>query len=281
MKKFFIYLFILLFIGCSSVGKLPENKIKQDTIIKTFDSTKIINDTVKKIDTSKNKLSKHRHDDNLDFMGKLPNMGENPHPDPHPNPDPNRVVNPDNDSYKKMVLPKKDKGPVVEVKEGKLIYSIPDTMKLGNTYTITIRIKKNTNNVKIIDSLYKQKIVDIKVTNSMEVVVIDPSPSESKNFNILKQNSDKQIIDDDDYTEWVYSVQPLKSGNLKLNIIVSIIKYDNLKQVVYFNTTYVKSNTGVVVKTFWEKNWQWLLSTIIIPFIIFIYKNRKKNNETI
>jgi len=30
------------------------------------------------------------------------------------------------------------------------------------------------------------------------------------------------------------------------------------------------------VKTFWEKNWQWLLSTIIIPFVIFIYKNRKK-----
>jgi hypothetical protein len=115
----------------------------------------------------------------------------------------------------------------------------------------------------------------------MEVVVIDPSQSESKNFNILKQNSDKQLVDDDDYTEWVYSVQPLKSGNLKLNIIVSIIKDDNLKQVVYFNTTYVKSNTGVVVKTFWEKNWQYLLSTIIIHFIIFIYKNRKKNNETI
>ena len=53
----------------------------------------------------------------------------------------------------------------IDGKEGKLIYSIPDTMKLGNTYTITIRIKKNTNNVKIIDSLYKQKIVDIKVTN--------------------------------------------------------------------------------------------------------------------
>jgi hypothetical protein len=156
MKKFFIYLFILLFIGCSSVGKLPENKIKQDPIIKTFDSTKIVNDTVKKIDTSKNKLSKHRHDD-LDFMGKLPNMGENPHPDPHPNPDPSKVVNPDNDSYKKVILPKKDKGSVVEVKEGKLIYSIPDTMKLGNTYTITIRIKKSSNNVKIIDSLYKKK----------------------------------------------------------------------------------------------------------------------------
>ena len=262
MKKFFIYLFILLFIGCSSVGKLTENKIKQDTIIKTFDSTKIVNDTVKKIDTSKVKFYKNKYDKgHLDLIGPietLPNMAVNPHPEPNanPNPDPNRVVNPYNDSYKKVVLPKKDKEHILEVKEGKLIYIIPDTMKLGNTYTITIRIKKNTNNVKIIDSLYKQKIVDIKVTNSMEVVVIDPSPSESKNFNILKQNSDKQIIDDDDYTEWVYSVQPLKSGNLKLNIIVSIIKDDNLKQVVYFNTTYVKSNTGVVVKTFWEKNWQ-------------------------
>jgi len=36
MKKFFIYLFILLFIGCSSVGKLTENKIKQDNSFYNF-----------------------------------------------------------------------------------------------------------------------------------------------------------------------------------------------------------------------------------------------------
>lgn len=290
MKKILIYFFILFLISCFSSSKLPNNSIKnikvEDTIIKkNFDTSKLINDSVKKIDTTKHNFGKQSfkeaHHDLIESIEVVPNIRENLNITPDS--DPKKMVNTNDASYKKADFSKKDKNieSNIKINEGKLIYSIPDTMKLGNIYTITIRIKKNSNNVKIIDSLYKQKIVDIKVTNSMEVVIIDPSPNETKNFNILKQNSDKQLIEDDNYTEWVYSVQPLKSGNLKLNIIVSIIKDDNLKQVVYFNTTYVKSNPGVVVQTFWEKYWQWLLSTIIIPFVIFIYKSRKKINETI
>ena len=270
MKKIFFYVFILIFMGCFSTEKLPENNIKTDKPQDTI-KFKNLNDIDKKNDSSKRIIEDYY--DNSVLMS--PNSEAS---DVYESSNLIKIKN-NTSSNKKIILPKVNNLPLVEVKEGKLIYSIPDTMKLGTIYTINIRIKKNINNVKIIDSLYKQKVIDIKVNNLMEVVVIDPSPTESKNFNILKQNSDKQLIEDDNYTEWIYSVQPLKSGNLKLNIIVSIIKDDNLKQVVYFNSTYVQSNTAVVVKTFWEKYWQWLLSTIIIPFIVFIYKSRKNNEE--
>ena len=278
MKKIIICFLTLLFISCFSFTNINGNKVKKTQIIKQLDTTRYpSNDTMNmdldtvKIDDTAAKKNDKRVYKNVDNSKDIvePNMVRNSNKVEKPNIKPN--INKKHGSSKKS----ND----IEVKEGKLIYSIPDTMKLGNTYTINIRIKKDINNLKMIDSLYNQKIIDIKVTNSMEVEIIDPSPSDSKNFNILKQNSDKQIIDDSDYTEWVYYIQPLKSGKLQLNMIVSIIKDDNLKQIVYFNTTYVKSNPVIVVQTFWDKYWQWILSTIFFPFIIFIYRNIKNNEK--
>ena len=184
-----------------------------------------------------------------------------------------------NNQTKNLIKKKSNNNKIIDpiIKDGRLVYCIPDTMKLKNTYTIVLRINRNINSLKILDSLNKPQIINIKTTNSMDVSIIDPSTD--KSFNIVKQNSDRQFIDDSDYTEWIYSVQPLNSGNLKLNIIVSIIKDDNVKQIVYFNTIYVKSNSVIIIKGFWETYWQWLITTFIIPLAIFIYKKSKKEDK--
>lgn len=107
----------------------------------------------------------------------------------------------------------------------------------------------------------------------MEVEIVDPT---SNSFLIVKNNSDVQLVDTTDYTEWVYNVTPNKSGRLKLNVIVSIIREKGKKQIVYFDNVYVKSNPVIVVETFWEKYWQWCFSTLIIPFGIWLWNRKKK-----
>lgn len=275
MKKIFLYLTILLFISCFSAEKSTKSQLEtnnsKNSVIESFEDLKSnkINDQNYLEKNEAKKDNGYLSEPKL-LMSKNENLSE--------------PIIVDNFNYvekhPKYNIPKKDgKFSDLEIKEGKLIYSIPDTMKLGNTYTLRIRINRDINHLKLTDTLYKQQVINIKTTSSMEVIVIDPSTEDSKSFSILKQNSDKQLIDDSDYTEWVYSVKPLKSGKLKLNIIISIIKNDNKKEIVYFNSVYVKSDNVVVVETFWEKYWQWIMSTIIIPFIIFIYKKRKNKED--
>lgn len=288
MKKLFIYSLFLFLMSCFTINPLSKNnsksipidtiKTKKDTLLDSSKSSIKIQDSTKKVDSNIHVFN-YNHGNHREVIQM--NKTSDPNILPNNNLLPDEIINPNNNPNK-VTKPKdknKDIIPNVEVKEGKLIYNIPDTMKLGNTYTLRIRINRDVNYLKLTDTLYKQQVVNIKTTSSMEVVVIDPSTDDSKSFSILKQNSDKQFIDDSDYTEWVYSVKPLKSGKLKLNIVISIIKNDNKKEIVYFNSVYVKSDNVVVVETFWEKYWQWIMSTIIIPFIIFIYKKRKNKED--
>jgi hypothetical protein len=160
---------------------------------------------------------------------------------------------------------------------GKLVYKIPDTMIVKKIYNIRIRIIRDTSNKIIYNDLNETKEYVIKTTRLMEVKIVDPSPESDKNFEIVKSNKDIQLVESSEHTEWVYDVTPLKSGNLKLNIVISIIDNGYNKEIVYFDTVYVKANPKRSIVDFIKENWQWLISTIIIPLIIWWYN--KKNNK--
>jgi hypothetical protein len=168
-----------------------------------------------------------------------------------------------------------------DVKMGNLIYHIPDTMIEKKTYMIRIRLNRSISDRDIKNGI-QDKIVEttIKTTSRMEVEVIDPSPEDRKSFEIVKSNEDIQMVEDSGYTEWIYGVTPLKTGTLKLNIVISIIKGEDKKQIVYFDDIYVKSNHKENTKEFVSKYWQWFMSTIIIPFVVWFYNKRKKKGTT-
>lgn len=162
-----------------------------------------------------------------------------------------------------------------ETSSRKLLYQIPDSMKLGKVSEVYVRISRYKNSVSIEEGLSSSvRTRTITTTETMEVELIDPS---GNSFSIRPNNKAKQIVENDTtYTEWRWDVTPVKSGQKSLKIIVSVIKEGNTKQTVYVDTVAVKSNAVYVTKGFFEKYWQWLCSTIIIPFIIWLWKSRKK-----
>jgi hypothetical protein len=167
-----------------------------------------------------------------------------------------------------------------DVKIGNLVYHIPDTMIEKKTYMIRIRLNRDQTDKTLKNGIQEKTIeTTIKTTSRMEVEVIDPSPEDRKSFEIVKSNEDIQMVEDSGYTEWVYGVTPLKTGTLKLNIVVSIIKGEDKKQIVYFDDIYVKSNPKENVNEFVSKYWQWFMSTIIIPFVVWFYNKRKKKDQ--
>jgi hypothetical protein len=181
---------------------------------------------------------------------------------------------------------KKTKASIISNKDdvvlpGVLVYHIPDTMSVFTDYMVKIRIirAKDTTNINITSNIGgKNQVQVIKTTEKMYVDLIDSSPDSS--FVIKKINDNEQLVDSNDYTEWVYSVRPIKNGDKKLSLVISIIKGANKKQIVYSDTIYVKDNIVKEVKSFWEKYWQWLFSTFLIPIFIYFWKKRDKKNNS-
>lgn len=165
-------------------------------------------------------------------------------------------------------------------KTGNLVYDIPDTMKYMNIYQVVVRIDRTPKKEFVFEGLTDPVEATIRTSDVMEVELIDPT---EKSFSIVRINNPQQIVDTIDYTQWVFDVVPLRSGSLKLKVVVSIISNGNKKQVVYSDDVTVTSNivalAKVQTKTFFEKHWKWVMTVIVIPFVIWFYNSKKKKND--
>ena len=119
-------------------------------------------------------------------------------------------------------------------------------------------------------------VESIRVENTMSADII----SENGTFQIDTLSTSLQDIDKTGYTEWEWEITPLKAGNdlLKLIVRVRVKTDDGLTYkdiIVYDKTVMVKSNTKFVITRFISNYWQWLITTIIIPIIVWLFKRRK------
>jgi hypothetical protein len=167
--------------------------------------------------------------------------------------------------------------------EGRIIYKIPETMKVRNTYRVVVRICKSRFTVSLYDSLHGTvKASNIPVTENMEVKLIDCSPSDHKMFDIIPDDESVQIVESGDtYTQWTFNVTPLHIGNTGLKVVVSVIRNNNKKDVVYEDTVKIEADWYEQIKFFVEEYWKWLISTFIIPVFLWLYKRRKKGKEKV
>ena len=161
---------------------------------------------------------------------------------------------------------------------GSVFYNIPDTMKCQSSYNITLRITKSKNIIEMSNDMEGTiKTAYIPTTEQMSVRLLDPT----KSFDGIDNEANIQRVETDStqYTEWNWTVIPVKSGSNQLEIEISTIKNGIPKKVVYRDTIIVKSNILADIKFFINNNWQYILSTLILPFILFLYNKRKKKDD--
>lgn len=177
--------------------------------------------------------------------------------------------------------------------KGLLAYSVPSEMTVGKDYSIKIRITKDSSEKKtLIVGDTKIPINDTTVHSTITIESIRVSSIMSaalttdndENFKISSKSTETQNIEEFGYTEWEWNVMPLKSGNhnLKLLIKVRITSEEGsfFKDIVVFEKQVpIKSNPGYSFSKAVEKYWQWSLSTLIIPFFIWLYNRKKKKKE--
>lgn len=189
----------------------------------------------------------------------------------------------------------KEKSNIVEEKfvKGLVAYSVPSEMSVGENYSIKIRITKDTlekktlivgdKEIPINDTTVHSTITveSIRVSSIMSAALTSDSDD---NFKIVSKSTETQNIENFGYTEWQWNVTPLKSGNHFLKLIIKVrITSDEgsfFKDIVVFEKQVsIKSNASYSISKVIEKYWQWSLSTLIIPFFIWLYNRKKKKKE--
>jgi len=165
----------------------------------------------------------------------------------------------------------------IEKSGGYIVYKIPTEMLVRNTYQVIVRISKSKINIyENINGVIKTSTIPI--TETMEVRLIDSSPSDNKMFDIGSNNKLIQLVENNEnITQWTFDVTPIRIGKSKLKVVISTITNGKVKETVYEDEVKVKINITKTIPFFIGKYWQWLLSTIIIPLIIWRYKKRQKN----
>lgn len=178
---------------------------------------------------------------------------------------------------------------------GTMAYSVPEEMKVGNTYNIKLRISKDNNKIQLINGDRDITISDTSIKSIVTIESIRVEPimsaqlvSDEKSFEIKSLSTEVQNIEESGYTEWQWLIKPLKGGENFLKLVVKVrVKEDGqefYKDITVFDKKIpVKSNTIFTVKSFLSQYWQWIMTTIIIPLIIWFYKKRsedKKNNKS-
>ncbi len=162
---------------------------------------------------------------------------------------------------------------------GRVVYKIPTEMKVRTTHQVIVRISKST--VHILEDLEGEvKSTIIPVTETMEVKLIDPSPDDDKMFEIVPDNDGIQLVEDNEsITEWTWNVTPKRSGEAKLKVVISIIRDGVKKEKVYSDEVIVKSDIKKSSWYFIRTYWEWIMSSLVLPFVIWFYTKRKKKKE--
>lgn len=166
-----------------------------------------------------------------------------------------------------------------ELVKGKIGYDVPNHMIVGRHYWGTATISKSRNDSILLKGLTNQDFIieEISIASRVKVVLLDPT--ENDNFKITPLNTVEQHVDASSNTVWKWDIIPINSGDnsLILRVTVKIIDElgDTYKDIKVFEKTIdVKSSIAKVVKDFLEKNWHFLLSTLILPLIIWLYKRK-------
>ena len=195
------------------------------------------------------------------------------------------------ESKPKKVIKVIDKTNVIDNPNlGLVAYSVPDKMEVGKTYSVKLRISKENNKIQLING-NGVPITDVNVDSKVTIASIRVEPvmsarliSDSSKMLIQTTSTLIQDIEKEGFTEWQWRLTPIKGGDIFLKIMVSVIVESENGNItkdipVYDEVVVVKSNYIFTIKGFINEYWQWLMTTIIIPFVIWFYNSRKKKKE--
>ena len=126
-----------------------------------------------------------------------------------------------------------------------------------------------------------QRFARVQISNRMRATLKSTDPEA---LAITPATSDTQVVTSRSDTRWLWKVRANKGGEYSLVFsLAAVLKIDGesseLVVETYSDKIEVSVGTAQWIKDFIEHNWQYLLSTLLIPIAIYAYKAWKKNGQ--
>ncbi len=129
------------------------------------------------------------------------------------------------------LIPEKETAQKPAEKRGELLYHVPHAMQVMREEKCTVRIAwteaallENWKRRK--DDVHRR---NLRIAEVMGVELL--SLSEDAPFSIKSLHSTVQFLDEEEYTEWIFYVKPLRAGNYPLVIRISVIEMRDNREV--------------------------------------------------
>ncbi len=159
---------------------------------------------------------------------------------------------------------------------GTVAFNAPDHMKVSNVETVTVRIAPKGEGAGITGGLSGGTS-----TASQEHITPNMAAKlDGIGFDIAALTPETQLVAGGGFTEWRWNVTPTEAGDHNLNVSI-IAKLDPYERVVGTEThsIHVDGDPMASFKDFFDKNWQWLGSAIVIPLIALLWRSREKRKR--
>jgi hypothetical protein len=177
---------------------------------------------------------------------------------------------------------------LAHMKQGNIAFNVPPVMSLDQTYLIALNLSLAKTSDELKDELRDKGVTGdlktdrISVDSNMQAILTGDG------FAINPVTADKLPISANNVTEWKWDVRPIKSGTLRLHVVINALVdlNDGTGRQPYPVKSFDKEYDVAVpwknrfVFAFIGNNWQWLWATIVIPVGgLWWNRHRKKKGK--
>ena len=172
---------------------------------------------------------------------------------------------------------------------GNILYNPPSEMTLNVTETVEVRISKDEVSSEGLSGSGAVQTQEIPISQTMSVRLCCGDSQKGDPFDIHSASAEEQIVDDalldeGEFTEWVFQVTPRKSGKQQLKLLVSahytfpgsrVVKKD---KVLNKDIT-IDVDNAVEAQNWLSKHWHWLGLLLVIPLAALLVNHRNKSEK--
>lgn len=117
-----------------------------------------------------------------------------------------------------------------------------------------------------------------KISKKIEVSKIVVAKITAPDFEVTPITPEEQILSLNKPTEWLWTLSPKSSGVFEVNLSVTAVINARGRETTHHLKTFdkvivIEITKGQIIKDWISKYWQWVISTLIIPLLVFFFKD--------
>ena len=161
--------------------------------------------------------------------------------------------------------------------QGSALFNPPAGMRMGDTQTIEVRIVPVSEEELSADEELQATLME-DFEGGEEIIVIPMRVSTvmrakltGSGFEIIPLTEEEQIqMIDNPYLRWLWDVTPQEKGTQKLTLTLSVVVNaeglgDKTHTTTEIREVEISGNTGYAAQQFLSGNWEWIITSMLVP----------------